>query len=99
MEDNEDLLIQNDEQEVKKTSDFTFLHHIAILYEANKFEMLKKINFGNMICATCLQFKPRKTEHCRKCNICIDNFSHHSTYFGKCINSTNHFFYLMILFF
>lgn len=38
-----------------------------------------------------------RTYHCKACKECVKDYHFHSYLFGKCINSTNHLFYFILI--
>ncbi|CAD8134990.1 unnamed protein product [Paramecium octaurelia] len=75
---------------------FTIIHIVYFLFETNRFKLLHRIDW-NRICFTCLSYKLPRTYHCSSCNMCVKDYHFHSKFFGKCINSTNHFFYFLFV--
>ncbi|CAD8044275.1 unnamed protein product [Paramecium primaurelia] len=75
---------------------FTIIHIVYFLFETNRFKLLHRIDW-NRICFTCLSYKLPRTFHCSSCNMCVKDYHLHSKFFGKCINSTNHFFYFLFV--
>ncbi|CAD8087434.1 unnamed protein product [Paramecium sonneborni] len=48
-------------------------------------------------CSKCKIIQKAQVYHCDHCNICVKGFQFHSIYLNKCINNTNHFFYVFFL--
>ncbi|CAK73034.1 unnamed protein product (macronuclear) [Paramecium tetraurelia] len=56
------------------------------------------INFDiSRTCPKCKIIQKPQVYHCEHCNICVKGFQFHSIYLNKCINNTNHFFYVVLL--
>ncbi|CAK86166.1 unnamed protein product (macronuclear) [Paramecium tetraurelia] len=48
-------------------------------------------------CPKCKIVQKAQVYHCDHCNLCVKGFQFHSIYLNKCINNTNHFFYVILL--
>ncbi|CAD8045720.1 unnamed protein product [Paramecium sonneborni] len=75
---------------------FTIIHLVYFLFETNRFKLIQRIDW-NRICFTCLSYKLPRTYHCSSCNMCVKDYHFHSKFLGKCINSTNHLFYFLLV--
>ncbi|CAD8061205.1 unnamed protein product [Paramecium primaurelia] len=48
-------------------------------------------------CSKCKIIQKAQVYHCEHCNTCVKGFQFHSLYLNKCINNTNHLFYVILL--
>jgi len=93
-DDHEGITVRDDKQTTYAFS--SFLHEIAYLFETGNFKEINSFDCKKY-CPTCLKARPRKSKHCRVCNTCVEHYHHHSYTLGKCIDKTNHLFYLLLL--
>ena len=75
----------------------TFLHELSYKYEIGSFQEVNLFD-PKAYCPTCLKARTQKSKHCSKCNACVDLYQFHSHSLGKCIEKSNHLFYLLLLF-
>lgn len=61
-----------------------------------------KTGVGIKYCPTCHIWKPPRTSHCSKCNVCVNNLDHHCIFLNNCIGYRNYqnflWFILMAVF-
>ena len=50
-------------------------------------------------CRTCQIFRPKRTIHCKECDVCIEQLDHHCPFISTCVGRRNyvHFFFFCIL--
>ncbi|CAD8151573.1 unnamed protein product [Paramecium octaurelia] len=75
--------------------------NLSELLRAVKLHFEKDEQFMNFdlsrTCPKCKIIQKVQVYHCEHCNICVKGFQFHSIYLNKCINNTNHFFYVVLL--
>ncbi|KAL0892561.1 hypothetical protein ABMA27_015659 [Loxostege sticticalis] len=52
---------------------------------------------GGTYCGICKKFRPPKSWHCRKCNVCILRRNHHCFFISRCIGINNQRYFLLYL--
>lgn len=48
-------------------------------------------------CARCRIVQPRRTKHCKECNMCVLTFDHHCFWIGGCVGEFNHKRFVVML--
>ncbi|XP_070464290.1 palmitoyltransferase ZDHHC19-like isoform X2 [Equus przewalskii] len=48
-------------------------------------------------CPKCRFHRPPRTHHCPRCNICVEDFDHHSRWVNNCIGHRNYRLYLLLV--
>lgn len=56
-----------------------------------------EINDGFDFCIQCKMYRPTKSWHCRRCNVCILRRDHHCVIFSRCIGLYNQRYYVLYL--
>eukprot|EP01084_Bolivina_argentea_P179399 310004_1 len=52
---------------------------------------------SKLYCVKCKIFRPNRTGHCKRCNICVTRIDHHCTFLNNCIGSNNQRYFCQFL--
>lgn len=56
-------------------------------------------NDSNSKCQICMQYKPYRTHHCKKCNKCVHRLDHHCLWVSNCVGILNHKYFILFIFY
>ncbi|CAD8162088.1 unnamed protein product [Paramecium pentaurelia] len=86
--------IQDDLENNNQQNQSELLRAVKLHFEKDE----QFINFDiSRTCPKCKIIQKAQVYHCDHCNQCVKGFQFHSIYLNKCINNTNHFFYVILL--
>lgn len=71
---------------------FGFYFSLLIPYskpEPQTYEYLLQSINTEKICFECIRKKPRRSNHCERCGVCIPQFDHHCTWIRNCVGKHN----------
>lgn len=58
------------------------------LYGASSISFISKKN-SKLYCNKCQTYRPYRTGHCSRCNICVTRIDHHCNFINNCVGSNN----------
>lgn len=70
-----------------------FFETIIEKYEQGAWNDLLEMH-QRSVCPLCLIWKPQKTRHCKRMNLCVRNYWTFSSFFNKLVTTSNHHVYL-----
>ena len=87
-----------EKQDIYKDKGVNAIGRILDYIENRNFHKIEECQSQKKICYECLIIKPKHSEHCNKCNVCVYYRHKHSFVFDRCIGQKNARVYLLFLF-
>lgn len=75
-----------------------FISHIRSAFtDPGKTPKLDPVGEEIKFCELCNQYKPPRSHHCRKCEVCIHRMDHHCIWINNCVGFCNHKYFILFL--